>query len=394
MSANGVNVVGYLRSESGVGEAARSVVAALDAAGVPVLPVHPHDVPPSRQGVPFVTVPPGRATFGTNLLCLTALETPGFVAAAGRDFFARRRTIGLWWWEVSTIPDVMRPAWAHVDEVWVGSHHIADALRPSAGDVPVTHIRVPVRKAPRTALTRAQLGLPDGYAFLVVFGYYSSVARKNPAGAIEAFARAFEPGEGPALVVKCIDHEAHPVEHAELKRLAGSHPDVHLLPGYVDRGKMDGLIQRADAIVSLHRAEGFGFTPAEAMAQGRPVIATRYSGNLDYMTDDNAFLVDAELRPIGPEGGPYPPDGTWAEPNLDQAAALMRALAKDPESGRDLGARAARDMAARYSPAAAGRTMRARLLELGAPARSPLRARIAACRLARSRQRSSATWGA
>ena len=381
-----VNVVGYLRSESGVGQAARAVVAGLDAAGAVVLPIHPRDVPPSRQGAPYATVSPERAAFGVNLLCLTALETPRFAASMPASFFAGRHTIGLWWWEVESFPELMHEAFDHVDEVWAASEHIARALRPAAGGTPITPVRVPVVPPARTPLAREQLGLPGGYLFMTTFGYYSSVVRKNPMGVIDAFARAFAPGEGPSLVVKCIDHEAHPEEHARLESLADAHPDVHLMPGYVDEGEMGALLRHADTIVSLHRAEGFGFVPAQAMAIGKPVIATRYSGNLDYMTDDNAFLFDAEMRPIGPEGAPYPPEGTWAEPDVEQAAGLMRRVVDDPAEARRRGAQAERDMAARYTPEAAGATMTARLAALGIRQPLALRARIAAARLARGRR--------
>lgn len=382
----GVNVVGRLRDESGVGEAARAVVAALDAAGIPVLPVQPPGDSPSRQDVPFATVEPARAAFPITVLCLTALETPGFAGAVGPAFFRGRHTIGLWWWEVETFPEVMHGGFDWVDEVWAGSDHIAAAIRP-AGDthaVPTTRVRIPVRRAAPTTRTRADLGLPDGFVFLTAFGYYSSVSRKNPIGAIEAFTRAFAPGEGPSLVVKCIDHEAHPGEHAALLAAADRHPDVHVHAGYADRDEMDALVQRSDAVVSLHRAEGFGFTPAEAMAQGTPVIATRYSGNLDYMTDENALLVDGPLVPVGPDGGPYPADARWADPDLDAAATMMRRLAADPALGARLGARAAADLAHTHSAAACGETMRAPLAP-HADRHRWAKARLAAGRLARRR---------
>jgi glycosyltransferase involved in cell wall biosynthesis len=385
VSRPAVNVVGYLRSESGVGQAARAVVAGLDAAGAVVLPIHPHDVPPSRQGVPFTTVTPDRAAFGVNLLCVTALETAGFAASVSSSFFAGRYTIGLWWWEVELFPEIMHPGFSHVDEVWVASEHVARALRPVAGDTSVTKVRVPVLRPGPTRLTRADLGLPDGHLFLTTFGYYSSVVRKNPMAVIAAFTRAFAPGEGPALVVKCIDHDAHPEEHARLAAFAGEHPDVHLMPGYIDEAGMAALLHHADTVVSLHRAEGFGFVPAQAMAIGKPVIATRYSGNLDYMSDENAFLVGAVMRPIGPEGAPYPAAGIWADPDVDQAAALMRLVVDDPAEARSRGARAERDMEARYSPAAAGATMTARLATARVRQPSVMRARITAARLARRR---------
>lgn len=382
----GVNVVGYLRAESGVGEASRAVVAALDAAGVPVLPVHPPDEPPSRQQVPFATVGPQDAAFPVTVLCLTAFETPGFAGAVGPGFFAGRHTVGLWWWELETFPAFMAAGLDWVDEVWGGTEHIVRAIEPAAAPrgVAVRRMRVPVRVAPPTARSREELGLPAGFVFLSVFGYYSGFARKNPLGAVEAFRRAFAPGEGPSLVLKCIDEDAHPAEHAELLAAAAEHPDVHVLAGYADRSEVDALVQRSDAIVSLHRAEGFGFTPAEAMAQGRPVIATGYSGNLDYMTDENSILVPAPLVPVGPDGGPYPPDGRWADPDLEAAAAAMRRLAADPALARRLGERARADLRDAYAPPSCGAAM-ASALASRADRHRWARARRDAARLARGR---------
>lgn len=382
----GVNVVGYLRAESGVGEAARAVVSALDAVGVPVLPVHPPDVSASRQGTVYRTVPPADAAFPITVLCLTALETPGFASAVGPAFFRGRHTIGLWWWEVEVFPAVMHGGFDWVDEIWAGSHHVMAAISPSAEEraIPCTNVRIPVRCAAPTTRTRADLGLPEGFVFLTVFGYYSSVTRKNPLGAIEAFRRAFAPGEGPSLVVKCIDHDAHPAEHAAVLAAADGHPDIHVHAGYTSRDEMDALVQRSDAVVSLHRAEGFGFTPAEAMAQGRPVIATRYSGNLDYMTDENSLLVDGPLVAIGSGAGPYPSGARWADPNLVAAGAAMRRLVEDPALARRLGERARADLVRTHGPVPCGETMRAALAPY-ADRHRWARARLAAARLARSR---------
>ncbi len=364
---SGVNVVGQFNSESGIGEAARAVVAALDAVNIPVLPVLPLDASPSRQGVPFKTVPLARATFPVTLSCLTAYETLPFVEAVPASFLKGRRLVGLWWWEVEHLPDFMADAFDHVDAVWAGTRHVKDALSWSAGATPVELVRYAVRTPKPVGRTRAELGLPEGSPlFLTVFGFYSSVARKNPEGAIEAFVRAFpqaEPG-GPQLVLKTIDEDAHPVELAALHALADPHPHVHLLPGYLDRSAMDELLAAADVIVSLHRAEGFGYTPAEAMAIGRPAIATNYSGNLDYMHSASAVLIDAPLVPIGERGAPYPAEARWAEPDLDQAAEAMRLLARDPALRERLGAAGKADLAAEFSAEAAGESMAAALRRL------------------------------
>lgn len=388
----GVNVVGQLRSESGIGEAARAVVAALDAVGVPVLPALPPGKSPSRQGVDFPVVPLEQAQFPVTLSLLTAYETGPFVAAAPANI-TRGQLIGLWWWEVELLPDFMAEAFAHVDAVWAGTRHVQDALTRAAAGTPVERIRYTVRTPQPTGRTRADLGLPtDGALFLTLFGFYSSIARKNPGGTIEAFVRAFpvaEPG-GPQLVIKTIDEDAHPEELAALQALIAPHAHVHLLPGYLDRRGVDDLLAAADVVVSLHRAEGFGYAPAEAMALGRVALATGYSGNLDYMTPENSVLVPADLVPIGDDGGPYPPESRWADPDLDAAAQAMRALAADPERRVALGERARADLAAGFSAEASGRSLLAALQRLPDAADRPswwtpraARRRAAATRRAR-----------
>jgi hypothetical protein len=136
---------------------------------------------------------------------------------------------------------------------------------------------------------------------------------------------------------------------------------VRLLEGYLSPPDTHALIAAADCFVSLHRAEGLGLSPAEAMARGKPVIATAYSGNLDYMTPANSYLVDYTLREVGPGCWPYPESAHWADADLDAAARAMREVFDDQMGARERGATAAADIARSHSPLAAGLTMRPRL---------------------------------
>jgi SAM-dependent methyltransferase len=357
----GVNVAGYFGSVLGVGEAGRQVIAALQASGLSVATIG-LNAERSQQDLALGPNAGGEAKFPVNLICVNADVLGAFADQAGPDFFEGRYSIGLWWWEVSTFPDRWLAAFDHVDEVWVGSQHVADALTP-VSPVPVVKIRQPVAIPTPPALTREELGLPEGFLFLFSFDYNSVFERKNPLAVIEAFTRAFpaaEPG-GPQLVIKSINHEQDESNHDRLRVATEGRDDVHLIDRYVSREERDALTAACDCYVSLHRSEGFGFTVAEAMALGRPVIATDYSGTRELVTPANGYPVPFRLVPIGVGADPYPPEGEWAEPDVDHAAALMRSVVEDPQEARRRGERARADIAERHSHQAAGRVMNERL---------------------------------
>ena len=365
----GVNVVGYFRSEVGTGEAARQVVGALDAEHIPVMPIHGQFIPVSRQGHAYTTGTSADAVFPVNLICMNADMLPEFANQAGEEFFGGRYSIGLWFWEIAQFPDRWRSSFSLLEEVWAPTPHIAAALGPVA-TVPVTTIRIPIRVPQPEPRSRPEMGVPeDKFMFLFSFDYLSVVKRKNPLAVVDAFSRAFAPGEGAGLLVKCINHERDQEAHAELCAAAAGHPDIQIMDRYLSPGDNSCLTALADCYVSLHRAEGFGLGMAEAMALGKPVIATGYSGNLDFMTASNSRLVDYRLVSIGPGADPYPSDAQWAEPDPEHASRLMRELFDDPAGARELGAIAAADIRTTHSSEAAGQIMRRRLEAIRATGR-------------------------
>ncbi len=355
----GVNLAGYLSSELGVGEAARQVAAALAARQLPAAAI---DIPveASELEASFGALAEESHPFDVNLLCVNADMLPVVAGAAPSGFFDGRHTAGLWFWEVERFPERWRGSFEHLDEVWTASEFVAEALRPLS-PVPVTTVRVPVAPVEPGLVDRAALSMPEGFCFLFVFDFRSVLDRKNPLGLIEAFTSAFEPGSGASLLLKSVGADARP-EHAEaLAAAVAGHPDVHHLDGVLSAAAKNAMIASCDCYVSLHRSEGLGLTMAEAMYFGKPVIATGYSGNLDFMSAENSYLVDHELVEIGAGAEPYPAAARWAEPSLEHAAAQMRAVFADREEAARRGARAAAEIRATHSPEAAGRVLEERL---------------------------------
>jgi glycosyltransferase involved in cell wall biosynthesis/SAM-dependent methyltransferase len=357
-SPAGVNVAGYFRAELGVGETARQVVAALESAEMPVATVG-LSASASRQEHEYETdtVEP---TFPVNLICVNADMLPTFAERAGPGFFFDRYSIGLWWWEINEFPERFLGAFQHLDEVWVGSHFVADAIS-AVSPIPVVKVTMPVSMPEIEEFDRGDLGLPEGFVFLFVFDYHSVFERKNPLALIEAFQQAFPEGSGASLVLKSINNEHYQVEHGRLIGAAADHRDIYVIDRYVTAAEKNAMFAGCDCYVSLHRSEGFGNTLAEAMYLGKPVIATGYSGNMEFMTPQNSYPVDYTLRPVGDAAGPYPATGEWAEPDIGHAARLMRHVFEDRQEATKRGRRAAEDLRRNHSAEAAGRAMAERI---------------------------------
>jgi hypothetical protein len=365
-----VRVTGYLSHTLGLGAAGRGYAQALQAAGVAVstasVPLHHLELPVELQAGygrhGFEDVIHDGVHHGFEIVAVNADELPSFVARLGEDYFHGPR-IGIWGWETDTIPARWQRAFALVQEIWVYSRFMAKNIGAVA-PVPTIALPPPVQP-PAAPAPPLRLDVPDdGFLFLFVFDYLSTIQRKNPVGLIEAFKLAFAPGEGPRLLLKTINGPLRPLAEEEVLWAAHGRPDIHVIDRSLSGDELNGLMAACDAYVSLHRSEGFGLTMAEAMAIGRPVIGTGYSGNLDFMNAANSYLVEYELGRVGPDCEIYPPEGTWAQPSVEHAAELMRRVVERPEEAAAIGVRAREDIARELSPQTTGEAMRRRLEEL------------------------------
>jgi glycosyltransferase involved in cell wall biosynthesis len=208
---------------------------------------------------------------------------------------------------------------------------------------------------------KADFGLDARFTFLFSFDFLSVFERKNPLGVINAFRDAFGNGEGPVLMIKTINGQHRQQDLERLRWAARGRSDIVVFDGYLDPGMMGALTASCDCYVSLHRAEGLGLTMSEAMALGKPVIATAYSGNMDFMTPETAYLVPWHLSRIGDSAPPYPSEGMWAEPDIAVASRLMRGVMDDPGAAALVGEGARDDLALRFSPVETGIRIRQRL---------------------------------
>jgi len=283
--------------------------------------------------------------------------------------------IGQFFWELSDTCAVHEPGLRLMDEIWVSSDFLVNVYQRRVS-VPVLNTGTAVAPSPlQRPYTRGEFGLREGdYLFLVNFDTRSVVERKNPLAAVEAFAEAFPKGnEKVGLAIKTrnvanISWAADREHWARTARRIEKDPRITVIDATLSEDVMSGLYSITDCYVSLHRSEGFGNAPAEALYWGKPVIVTAFSGVLDFCTDSTAKLVDYQLVAVNP--GEYPfvdSEGShfWAQPNLETASRHMRTLYENPQSGVDLANQGQRLVRGRYSLKALSQRYVTRLTELG-----------------------------
>lgn len=363
----GVNLIGYLGAAKGIGEAARNNLIAMQAASIPVSAIdYEVGVAPLLQTEARSNSAAGNSfRFNANLIHVHPPQLPYLWGKYHPSELVDRYSIAVWYWELPEFPDEWVSAFDLVDEVWAASQFIYSSVSARAS-VPVVKIPPCVAPSCDPRLKRSHYNLPEGrFLFLCAYDVLSVQQRKNPAGAIEAFRRAFpenDPSVG--LVIKVTNAVENPAEIRRLRAELSACSNCFLLDDILDRVGMHSLINVTDAYVSLHRSEGFGLVGAESMYLGKPVVMTRWSGNVDYMTEDNSCGVDYRLVPVGEGAEPYQPSSLWAEPDVDQAAEYMRRLVKDRAYYGSLSREGARTIREQHSPRHVGELIRQRLHQI------------------------------
>lgn len=326
----GVNVIGYAYGQLGIGEDARMAVKSLLSTDLPVTLLDFSPGKGTAQADHSMAEHVGKEPiYAVNVFCLSALEHARCFAERGRELFADRINVGYWPWELSHWPQEWNHLLALVDEVWVSSPHTMQALQPVSA-TPVRLMPMAVEVGPIAHRTRATFGLPEkAFLFLFAFDLNSFAKRKNPKACVLAFLNAFPRGvdfgaDRVGLAIKVHPPSTSNREWDELKELQLRDTRIHLIEETLNRPDLLALYSACDCFVSLHRAEGFGRSIAEAMLLGKPVIATGYSGNMAFNNEENALLVKYNISELVEGDYPYGNGQCWAEPSIQDAAQQMR----------------------------------------------------------------------
>jgi glycosyltransferase involved in cell wall biosynthesis len=374
----GINLAAYIRAEMGLGQAARGLAAALEAAHVPFNILNFERGNPARHGdESWAHKESVESHYDITVLAVN----PDNIFNARRhlptQIFVDRYVIGYWFWELPTIPDEWIEAFSLVNEVWAASRFVHDAIAQKS-PVPVFRVPPVIRVRQGDELSRQHFNLPENrFLFVNACDTASIMERKNPAATIAAFKKAFEPNDSRVGLVLKISSPPRSSTFGDFARTIGAvnqqddfelireqirgYDNIRLVDRLLTPEELRSLLKVTDCYVSLHRSEGFGLVPAEALSLGKPAIITRWSGNVDYMTDDNSVGIDYRLVKLGRDYGPYEADQHWAEPDIDQAAHWMKKLAGDPALATAIGKRGQQTILTKFSPEAVGAIISERL---------------------------------
>lgn len=365
----GVNLIGYPFAQFGVGEDLRMTARALEQADVPFTIINfPPENNASENDRSLERHVGEDAPYPVNLFCMSAPDLARFYLKRGADFFRNRYNIGFWPWELAQWPAEWADLTRLVDEVWVSTTHIYKSLA-AVSDVPVLVMPLAVETGDVSPLGRRDFGLPaDSFLFCFAFDPKSAISRKNPSACLAAFRMAFplDARENVGLVIKSHKPQSSSVEWEMLRSSAAKDPRIFIIEGTLPRSSLLALYKSCDCFLSLHRAEGFGRNIAEAMLLGLDVIATGYSGNVDFCRDqESVFLVDYSLVPIRSGEYPHGEGQLWAEPDIRHAAELMRICASRKRAAR-------KSASFQFSLDAAGSLYKNRLAAISAMRNRPL----------------------
>lgn len=366
----GLNIAGFLTADLGVGESARCMVRAADAAAIPTALVPLKLNCKNRLGdQTYAARLQDENPHGVNVVHVDPPASRDLDHHHGKNFRAGKYNIGYFAWELPEFPATWASSFDFYDEIWCPSNFTtaAVAMKSPLPVLTMPHAISFARPTESAPALRARFGLPaDKFLFLTLFDLNSYAERKNPRAVIAAFRQSGLAATGGALVVKVQNVAHNAADFAALQSSVRDLPGTIFLTDTLSRADIYALEAACDCFISLHRSEGFGLAVAESMFLGKPVISTNWSATAEFVDETNGCPVRAPLVTLAENHGPYAKGSTWAEPDPAHAAEWMKRLFADRTLAAQLGARARETIETRFSPAAIGARYRRRLEAIAA----------------------------
>lgn len=362
---DGVNLTGFIQAEMGLGQSCRCLASALDAGEIP-FSVIDYQFGASARMEDFTWQGKMQGIrYAVNLTVINADQMSYAIPRLGRKYWNGQYQIAHYVWELPEYPVEWAKISERFDEIWTPSKFCTDAISVAV-NCPVYTIPYVIEPEVLVNRSRGYFGLPEnGFLFLCMFDVNSVIQRKNPKAVIEAFQKAFgNCSSSVNLVVKVNDAQGTPEVRQFLQNLTQECSNIILLDKVLSRNDVNALIQVCDCFVSLHRSEGFGMVMAEAMYFGKPVIATGWSSNTDFMDETNSCPVKYRLIEVDQDYGVYKKGQIWANPDLEDCAQFMKRLVEDSAYYNKIAEAGRNTILEKYSAKNSSRAIQKRLDEI------------------------------
>ena len=362
-----VLLVGYIDALLGLGQSLRGLALAMSRSDIQ-FSILPFGVGvEERRSAPYMQERYDEMNpYLVNVIEVAVDELPTVFRNIDGSHFDRSYNVLRTYWELSRAPDAWREVLTKVNELWVPNAFVADSFR-GVFDRIITIVPPCVNLTHPKSITRKSFGLEEHvFYFMFSFDYHSFPQRKNPLGVVRAFRKAFPDVSASAgLIIKssgAVGH--HPSLKAELRVASEDDDRIQLVDEALSQEEMLSLMAAADCYVSLHRSEGFGFGMAEAMALGKPVIGTAYSGNVEFLRDDTGYPVPYVLKQIVPDEYIHTEGQVWAYPDEVACSVAMARVLNNPTEAAAKAEAAQRYIKERYGPGNVGDIVKRRLDEI------------------------------
>lgn len=332
----GVNLVGDAQIEIGLGQSMRLIANAFSSSNQDFCIIDlPIQADVRRNDHSWDEKQAKEPQYSINLFHINPQELGLAYLRLGKDLFTNRYNIGFWLWELEDVPKESLAALKLVDEIWTPSEFTSNSFRKYT-EKPVYTIPYYVTAETDPAYDRNYFGLPeDKFLYLILFDFNSTMLRKNPECAINAYRHAFSPDDRDVgLVIKVNNPTRECLD--VLNNLLAGYDNVYYITDTLEKKAVNSLISCVDVYVSTHRAEGFGLVMAEAMLLKTACIATNWSSNTEFMDSDTACMVPYTMVQIGKGEGSYPAGATWADPDMEETARYMKMLKESPNDYREM----------------------------------------------------------
>lgn len=326
---NGVNFFGPYDAKDSIGRVATLNIKCLESAGIPYelfllpRPLHGRIEEYAVLNDQLMSSLKNKI----NIFYFNARRVPLYFAKLNKKSLKDFYNIGFWVHEMQTIPSLWSKQMSHFNEIWTPSSFCQNAISLSA-NIPVLKFPYPIEKnkiSPRILARLAELTIPE-FNFLTIFDIESDAERKNPLFTIRAFLEAHKGNNSVRLILKTRNLNSDKLLAEKLYMLVKQYSNIEIIDGHITNSQLKELYEKTDVYVSLHRAEGYGLTIAEAMSQGIPVMTTAYSGNMEFCNSSDTRTVLYELHEIGHNRPRFRNIDIWAEPDMQDTIQAFKEL--------------------------------------------------------------------